>query len=156
MKKRKTFEGEKQFTASVWILNKTHPKKMLLIRHRKLGKWMQPGGHIEKFENPIEAAIREVFEETGLNIGFLADQIKKAENDASFLPIPKFFMEQKIPAYNDEPEHFHLDINYVVEVQEQRLKFNKKETHDIGWFTKEEIKKLPTHKDTKIVVNELM
>jgi 8-oxo-dGTP pyrophosphatase MutT (NUDIX family) len=148
--------GEKQFTASVWILTRTHPKKILLVHHKKFDKWMQPGGHIERFENPVEAAIREVKEETGLDIHFLQKEILKGGEDAAFLPLPIFFMEQIIPSYKDQPAHFHLDINYVVEVSEQLIKHNIKESHAIGWFTKEEVQNLMTHSDTKDIVAKLM
>lgn len=154
--KRKVIEGEKQFTASVWILSSDSPKKVLLIHHKKLGRWLQPGGHIERFENPLEAAVREVKEETGIDIGFLKDQVHFIDDNASFLPIPKFLMEQTIPAFEDQPKHYHLDINYLVEIPEQSLKLSEHESHDIGWFTKEEISKLPFYKDTKIIVEKLM
>jgi 8-oxo-dGTP pyrophosphatase MutT (NUDIX family) len=39
---------------------------VLLIRHRNHGKWLQPGGRVEKDEVPAEAAVREVREETGI------------------------------------------------------------------------------------------
>lgn len=94
---KRVLEGEKHFTASVWILNKSNPKKMLLVHHKKLGKWQQPGGHIEQFENAIETAVREVKEETGLDISFLLKQIRIIDKEGSFLPVPRFFMEQTIP-----------------------------------------------------------
>jgi len=154
--KRKVIEGEKQYTASVWVLSKSNPRKMLLIHHKKLGKWQQPGGHIEQFENPIEAAVREVREETGLSINFLLNEIEYVDEDASFLPVPRFIMEQMIPAHADQPKHYHIDLNYVVEVEDQKFELNEIETHNIGWFSKEEISKLPTHGDTKVIVEELM
>lgn len=117
---------------------------------------MQPGGHIEQFENPIETAVREVKEETGLDISFLLAQIEFVDEEGSFLPTPKFFIEQTIPAWQDTPRHYHLDLNYVVEIPEQDLKINTRESHDIGWFTKRQISKLSTHADTKIIVRKLM
>lgn len=36
--------------------------------NKKLNKWLQPGGHIEKSETPIETAMREVLEETGIKV----------------------------------------------------------------------------------------
>ena len=156
MKKNKVREGEKHFTASVWILSSESPKKMLLVHHKKLGKWQQPGGHIEQFENAIQTAVREVKEETGLDISFLLKQIRIIDEEGSFLPVPRFFMEQTIPANNEDPQHFHLDLNYVVEVPEQKIKHKNLEARNIGWFTKKEIQKLPTHADTKVIVAKLM
>lgn len=151
-----TKQGEKHFTASAWILTQSNPKKMLLVHHKKFNKWLQPGGHIEWNENPVEAAIRETQEETGIDISFLLEKITMVGEGASFLPSPEIFMEQKIPAYQDQPEHFHLDMGYVVEVEEQELTVNEHESHDIGWFTREEILKLEIHEDTRLVVADLM
>lgn len=39
---------------------------VLLHRHKRLGIWLQPGGHIDAGESPVEAAVRETREETGL------------------------------------------------------------------------------------------
>lgn len=151
-----TLFGEKHFCASVWILTSTTPKKILLLNHKKLGKWLQPGGHIEQFENPVKAAVREVKEETGLDISFLKDKIDIIAKEGSFLPLPAFLIEQVIPEHNGEPQHYHLDINYVVEVVEQEVKHQKNEALGINWFTKEEALKLPIHKDTRIIINKLL
>ncbi len=43
-------------------------KKALLIKHKKLGKWLYPGGHVNDGETPVEAALRETAEETGFNV----------------------------------------------------------------------------------------
>ncbi|HUQ85268.1 MAG TPA: NUDIX hydrolase [Candidatus Limnocylindrales bacterium] len=152
----KTAKGEKHFTASAWILSKSIPKKIILVHHKKHNKWLQPGGHIEKFENPVEAVIREVKEETGLDINFLRNKIDVLSNADKFLPIPDFLQEQNIPSHGDEPQHFHLDINYVVEVEEQELKQNKSELNDIGWFTKKEALKLSIHENTRIILSKIL
>ena len=49
------------------------PRGVLLHRHRKLGIWMQPGGHLEPGEQPWDAAVRETFEETGLPVAHPPD-----------------------------------------------------------------------------------
>ena len=54
----------RHFCASVFVVD-PKTKKMLLVFHKKFHKWVQPGGHIEDNEVPEEAAIREVYEETG-------------------------------------------------------------------------------------------
>ena len=65
-------------------------------------------------------------------------------------------MEQTIPTKNGQPKHFHIDINYVVEIQEQKLSHNVSESHGIGWFVKEEALQLPIHEDTKIIIQKLL
>ncbi len=52
----------RHFTASGIVLSDEH---VLLVEHRKLGWWLYPGGHIEPDEDPAQAVIREVTEETG-------------------------------------------------------------------------------------------
>ncbi len=51
--------------ASCFVIN---DNKILLIYHKKFGKYLQPGGHIEDGEEPYQTAIREVFEETGIRV----------------------------------------------------------------------------------------
>lgn len=45
-----------------------HEGKALLVKHKKLGIWLNPGGHIDEGELPHEAAQREFFEETGVKV----------------------------------------------------------------------------------------
>lgn len=153
--KNGVLENEKHFCASCWIITKSS-KKILLLYHKKLNRWLQPGGHIEKFENPIEAAVREVKEETGIDIGFLSKGINKIDNEGTILPTPQFIMEQTIPQHKDQPKHYHLDIQYVVKVSQQKIKHNKTESNGIGWFTKGEALKLPIHKDTEVVIKKIL
>lgn len=64
---RDPFSGSAQpihVTASAIIADGTG--RVLLHRHRILGTWLQPGGHIEEAEAPEDAAVREVLEETGI------------------------------------------------------------------------------------------
>ena len=57
----------KHGTASVFLLARFDGGwRIGLIHHPRLRRWMLPGGHVEAYENPAEAALREVREETGL------------------------------------------------------------------------------------------
>jgi 8-oxo-dGTP pyrophosphatase MutT (NUDIX family) len=83
--------------------------KVLLVRHRALGRWLQPGGHWEPAETFLASAAREAQEETGLS--GLRPYPWRGDAD---LPID--IDTHPIPANprKGEPEHFHFDIRYVI------------------------------------------
>jgi 8-oxo-dGTP pyrophosphatase MutT (NUDIX family) len=138
----------KHYTASVFIFSDGVPRKTLLIHHRKHDKWNPPGGHQEAHENPIETAIREVREETGLDITAVigaAEPIGKGFD----LPLPQRMIEVRIPAHGDEPEHHHIDLQYHVVVPEQAVTHSPIESHDIGWFTGAELESFELFTDVR-------
>jgi 8-oxo-dGTP pyrophosphatase MutT (NUDIX family) len=87
-------------TASGFVLSPERDA-VLLIFHKKLGIWVQPGGHIEPADTSLAAAARrEVAEEVGLALA--ADAAAKIFD----LDI------HTIPARKDEPAHEHFDVRY--------------------------------------------
>lgn len=87
-------------TASAFVLSPERDA-LLLILHRKLGLWLQPGGHLEPDDADLEAAARrEVAEEVGLRL---------SERDGAHI----FDLDvHAIPARKDEPEHEHFDVRF--------------------------------------------
>ena len=65
-------------------------EKILLHYHPKVREWLPPGGHIEKNEDPLEAIVREINEETGLSSDY------KKYNDFVF-PVQRVTISAKIP-----------------------------------------------------------
>jgi 8-oxo-dGTP pyrophosphatase MutT (NUDIX family) len=61
----------RHFTASGVVLS--GDGHVLLVEHRKLGWWLYPGGHIEPNEDPAQAVVREVAEETGIRGQIVAE-----------------------------------------------------------------------------------
>ena len=53
----------RHLTASAFVISS---RGVILHRHRRLGIWVQPGGHVDPGETPEQAAVRETLEETGL------------------------------------------------------------------------------------------
>lgn len=62
------------FSVSIFVRHRdaSGGPRILLIEHRRLGTWLPVGGEIEPAETPLEAAVRELREETGLEGTFSA------------------------------------------------------------------------------------
>ena len=122
-------EMERHFGVTVYVFD-LETKKFLFIDHKKLGKWLPPGGHVELNESPENTAHREVMEETGLEINLLGD--KFPNNNPMHTP---FGIQLNIIKSN----HEHLDIIYLASPKNKKLLLNQKETVDINWFSIEDI-----------------
>ena len=61
-------------TGSAWIVDTTGDR-VLLVHHRKLGRWLQPGGHCDGDPDALAVALRETCEESGLDVRSLDDTI---------------------------------------------------------------------------------
>lgn len=121
----------RHFNTTTYIYDQ-YNDKFLFILHKKLNKWLSPGGHIELNENPELSALREVKEETGLDVKLLGNRYP--ENSDLIRP----FGIQLNVITDDEHEHFDL-IYLAVPINNIDLVINKEELNDIKWFTLEEI-----------------
>jgi 8-oxo-dGTP pyrophosphatase MutT (NUDIX family) len=148
----------KQFTTSVFIINNFESNlQLVLIHHKKFDRWMVPGGHIESFENQVEAAIREAKEETGLNIklfSFLHAENKV--NDAEWILPPEYFYQQLIPVSTKEDSHYHLDFAYLAFANEAEFNFNSKETKAIKWVDLEKALDFNLFEGTRFIIQEII
>jgi 8-oxo-dGTP pyrophosphatase MutT (NUDIX family) len=119
------------FTASAWILAPDRDE-VLLILHRKLGLWLQPGGHIEDGDSSVaHSARREAEEETGV-------QLETPETDGLFdIDI------HRIPAHGDEPEHEHFDLRFLLRAADRELILDA-EIRDARWVLLASVSKLGT------------
>ena len=88
------------FTGSAWLVS-ADGERVLLTHHRKLGRWLQLGGHADGDSDLPRVALREAEEESGLS-GLQVE--------------PRIFDLDRhwIPARGDEPGHWHYDVRYVV------------------------------------------
>ena len=93
----------RHFTVAVFVVLEG---KVLLHWHRKLGMWVPPGGHIEKGELPDDAALREVFEETGVAVALVGERREDVEEPVQ-LHRPAGVQLEDIG-----PGHQHIDLIY--------------------------------------------
>ncbi len=84
----------------------------LLHWHEKNRMWLPAGGHIEPDEDPLQAAVREALEETGLSIVILPTSAPYSYQEPPQLPAPVTIMVEEIRATPSEPAHQHLDMIY--------------------------------------------
>jgi len=99
--------------------------RTLLVHHRRLDKWLQPGGHCEPGETALEAAIREALEETGVSaLALSPDQLFDIDIHA-------------IPAHAETPAHLHYDARYLL-VAEPGDTVVSHESHAVEWVSMEE------------------
>ena len=100
----------RHFTATGYL---TWERGVFLHRHPKIKLWLPPGGHIEVNEDPAEAVIREIKEETGLLAAISVAPTLNQLNFAypkSIIP-PRLILEEDI----DDPIdgfHNHIDMIY--------------------------------------------
>ena len=149
---------KREFTATVYILEND---RVLLIYHKKLNKWLPPGGHIDENETPPEAALREAFEETGLHI-----ELNKQENiwvdrwNAKSIERPYMCMLQEIPEHKGIPAHQHIDMVFTGRPIKGELTENPDETSGIHWFSWDEVEALESdveiYEETKSIIKMLI
>lgn len=107
------------FTGSAWLVS-ADGQRALLMHHRKLDRWLQPGGHADGDADLARVALREAQEETGI-AGLRVDD-------------PIFDLDRhRIPARADEPEHWHYDVRYVVNATVTEAFAANEESLGLAW-----------------------
>jgi 8-oxo-dGTP pyrophosphatase MutT (NUDIX family) len=117
------------FTASGFVLA-PEGDALFFIHHRKLDRWLQPGGHIEPGDaDVLAAARREVAEEVGLLDAALAPGFAQVF-DVDVHPIP---------ARPDEPAHEHFDVRFVFQAPARDAVSAGDEVKGGRWLTLDEV-----------------
>jgi 8-oxo-dGTP diphosphatase len=101
----------RHFTASGIVLS--GDDHVLLVEHRKHGWWLYPGGHVEPNEDPVQAVICEVAEETGITCEIVSGA-GFSHPAATVLPPPFTICVQDIPGDATTGPHQHIDMVYVL------------------------------------------
>ena len=94
------------------------PRGTVLLRHLKIDKWLQPGGHIDPGETPWDAARREVVEETGMHVRFFGGTPELVHVSVHDVP----------------SGHTHLDMRYLFDGGDADPAPPLGESQDVHWF----------------------
>ncbi len=98
------------------------PRGVVLLKHKRLGLWLQPGGHVDDGESPWAAAVREAAEETGL-------EVELVSMNADGVP-PLVHVD----VHPGGRGHTHLDLRYLVDGGEADPAPPGDESQEIAWF----------------------
>lgn len=120
-------------TASAWIVS-PDGCHALLTHHRKLGRWLQLGGHVDGEAEVERAALREAQEESGMRdfelAQLLAGQLVPLDLDV-----------HPIPARGTEPRHDHWDVRFLLRAAPGQHLGMSEESTDLRWFTPAEVRR---------------
>jgi len=97
---------------------------VILLEHKRLGIWLQPGGHIDPDETPWGASLRESAEETGLDVVFAGP----IDADG----VPELI---HVDVHAGGRGHTHLDLRYLIDGGVADPAPPEGESQNIGWFT---------------------
>ncbi len=150
-------------TGAAWILSPDR-RRVLLTHHRKLGRWLQLGGHADGDPHVDRVALREAREESGIDDfdfvsrkgvrtilqwkGSGAISLAKNSSDPFSLLVPLDVDVHPIPARRDaeghviEDAHEHHDIRFLLVAHPHQPVRASSESYDVGWFTPEEVRRL--------------
>lgn len=141
--------------AGVFILTDENHPRTLLVKHKKIGVWFQPGGHQENTETILETAIRETREETGIDLTEYLPKPTQIDKAVVSLPLPRYILMENIPQYKETPAHIHQDSTYVVRIPYKKIVRAEVEHDDIGWFRKDELGDLELLENTRKLLFEI-
>lgn len=113
-------------TGSAWLLDATG-QRVLLTLHRKLGKWLQLGGHADGDGDLLAVALREAREESGI------DAIRPVSEEIFDLGV------HDTPGHDGMPAHHHFDIRFLLRSEGDGRFVVSDESHALSWFTPDEV-----------------
>jgi 8-oxo-dGTP pyrophosphatase MutT (NUDIX family) len=108
-------------TGSALVVNAGRTRTLLTL-HRKLGRWLNPGGHADGDSDLPAVALREAREESGLpGVRLVSRRLLD-------------FDRHWIPERKDEPGHFHYDFRFLCEADDREALGISEESVDLAWF----------------------
>jgi ADP-ribose pyrophosphatase YjhB (NUDIX family) len=129
------------FTASAWIID-PNSHEILLLHHKKLNKWLQPGGHADGEMNLEKVSRKEAFEETSLMDLSL---VIKGIFDIDIHPIPE---------HKGVLQHYHYDVRFAYFCTDRTKTQINSESNKFQWIEIEKVKDLTDEPSILRMVNK--
>jgi 8-oxo-dGTP pyrophosphatase MutT (NUDIX family) len=137
---------EGHLTGSAFVVSHDGTR-VLLVHHKRLDRWLQPGGHAEPGERSgLKVALREAREETAI------------EGLRPHSRVPGLFDVDvhEIPAREDDPRHLHLDLRYVLVAPDgAEAHHDPAESLGLRWFRWDELDQIDADAGLKRAVGKL-
>ena len=126
---------EGHLTASTIVLDAARAR-VLLMDHRKLGKWLQMGGHADGEGDLAAVALSEAEDESGIT-------------GLALLAGPVDLDVHLIEGVDGEQAHLHLDVRYAAVAPPGAVAAGNAESREVRWFTLDELVSLETDDSTR-------
>jgi 8-oxo-dGTP pyrophosphatase MutT (NUDIX family) len=149
---------------TVYVID-PNTKEFLLMFHRKLGKWLPPGGHQEGKENTTQTALREAKEELDIDLHLMEINGKLNEDGEHFRRVPSdpesctfCTIEEIIQPIGAQDPHIHVDSIYVgtITSKKQPAKRDKGEVTATDWFSLSQIEQLNTFDNVPVICRAIL
>ena len=124
-------------TGSAWVVSPDR-QSVLMLHHKKLDQWFQPGGHADGDHDILRVALKETEEETGIDPA----KIKLLSADIFDIDI------HAIPAGPTDPQHNHIDIRFLLEVDDSLPVPGNDESHDVLWVNLYQVSRYNNNRST--------
>jgi 8-oxo-dGTP pyrophosphatase MutT (NUDIX family) len=125
-------------TGSAVVVDSTASRTLLML-HRKLGRWFQPGGHADGDGNLAHVASREATEETGL-VGLR-------------IALPALDIDVHRVEPPGEVPHLHLDVRYLALAPDGAVEVGNEESLALRWVTEADLEALGADPSTRRLVH---
>jgi len=133
----------RDFTATTFVV---WEGGVLLHKHKKIGHWFPPGGHIEPHELPDEAAVREVLEETGVQVALIGERALPVSEPRQLVR-PRGVQLETIA-----PDHEHIDLIYFAKPLPGYTGLLLETDPSLGWYTAEPLAALELTEEIRLWV----
>ena len=114
-------------TGSAWVVDRARDRVILTL-HKKLGRWLQLGGHADGEEDVLVVARREAREESGL------ERVTPLSEEIFDIDI------HEIPAFGPELPHLHYDVRFIFTAEDDAPLKKTGESKAVSWVPVERIR----------------